>query len=308
MRLFLPSRGPGCRLASLACLFGAVGLAPAAAGEWPQILGPDRNGIARDERIADEWPADGPPVQWQREVGSGLAGVAVAGGKALLFHRIGDEELAEAMDPSTGQVLWTARFPTRYVPTYTADDGPRCVPLIHGGRVYLYGARRGLHCIRLEDGKVLWSRDLFKDYVSAAEEGFFGAGSSPLVEGDKLLVNLGGGRASAGIVALDLDTGKTIWKATDEEASYSSPVAATIGGRRQAIFVTRYHVVSLDPKTGDAIWRIRFGARGPTVNAANPLVLDGHVFVSASYGVGALYADVRHAEPKTVWKSDKVKS
>ncbi|MEX2559986.1 MAG: Pyrrolo-quinoline quinone, partial [Pirellulales bacterium] len=148
MKRFLLSRGPACRLVSLACLFGAVGLAPAAAGEWPQILGPDRNGIAQDERIADEWPADGPPVQWQREVGSGLAGVAVAGGKALLFHRIGDEELAEAMDPSTGQVLWTARFPTRYVPTYTSDDGPRCVPLIHGGRVYLYGARRGLHCIR----------------------------------------------------------------------------------------------------------------------------------------------------------------
>ncbi len=99
-----------------------------------------------------------------------------------------------------------------------------------------------------------------------------------------------GGRKGAGIVAFSLTDGKALWKATNDAASYSSPMAATIGGKRQVIFVTRLNVVSVDPKTGKVLFQFPFGQRGPTVNAANPLVFGDHLFVSSSYGVGAQWA------------------
>lgn len=277
------------------------------AGEWPQILGPNRNGIAQDETLADSWPASGLKVLWERRVGEGLAGLAVVNKQAVLFHRLGDEEVVEAMDPQTGEVRWKAAFPTSFRGTIIQDNGPRCVPLIHGDRVIVYGASRGLHCLNLADGKLLWSRDLLNEYTDPREEGYFGAGSTPLVEGGLVLVNLGAARAHAGLAAFDLETGQTVWTATDEQASYSSPVAATIGGTRQVVFVTRLAVLGVSPADGSVLWQFPFGRLGPTVNAANPLVLDGHVFVTASYGIGAVYARVGRSV-QVVWEGDQISS
>ena len=302
------------RLLSLAALVGILTLAHQTssleAGDWAQILGPNRNGIAENEKIADAWPRGGPKTVWQREVGNGFAGLAVAGGKAVLFHRIGAVERVEIMDAQTGRVLRQADYPARYMPLIVADDGPRCVPLIHDGRVYLYGAHGELHCLDVKTGKTLWSRDTFADYSSKRRtrgeppEGYFGIGSTPIAEDGKLIVNVGGNTKGAGIVAFALDTGKTLWKATDERAGYSSPVAATVDGVRHVIFVTRLSVVSLDPATGSVRFRFPFGRTGPTVTAASPLVLDGHLFVSASYQVGAVFARIGKTAARPVWQSD----
>lgn len=275
------------------------------AGDWPQILGPNRDGRADNERLASTWPAGRPGVRWQRPVGSGFAGVAVAGGKVVLFHRVGDQELVEAMDARTGVPLWKAGFATDYVSTISEDNGPRCVPVIHAGAVYVFGAGGNLHSLALDSGKTRWSRAVNEDFK--VPEGYFGAGSSPLVEGDKLLVNVGG-RSGSGIVAFSLSDGKTVWKSTDEAASYSSPIAVTLEGVRHAIFVTRYNAVSVDPANGKERFRFPFGMRGPTVNGANPLVIDGHLFVSASYGVGAVFARIGKTSAQAEWKSDDVMS
>jgi outer membrane protein assembly factor BamB len=307
-----------CHAACQACLRGVLAAVLAAfynllfattlsAGEWPQILGPRRNGIAEDESLAGSWPASGPKLLWQRRVGEGLAGLAVAGGQAILFHRVGDEEIVEAMDPQTGKVRWKAAFPTSFRGSVIQDNGPRCVPLIHKDRVIVYGASRGLHCLNLADGTLLWSRDLLADYTDPREEGYFGAGSTPLVEGGLVLLNLGAARAHAGLAAFDIETGRTVWTSTDEQASYSSPVAATLGGRRQVVFVTRLSVLGVNPADGSVLWQFPFGKLGPTVNAANPLVLDGHVFVTASYGVGAVYARVDR-QVQVVWEGEQLSS
>ncbi len=276
------------------------------AGDWPQVLGPNRNGIAEEENIATSWPASGPKTLWQKSVGRGFAGVAVAEGKAIVFHRIGNEEVAECLESQTGKLEWKAAFPTRYVSSISEDDGPRCVPLITQERVYLFGAAGGLHCVALADGKKLWSHDCADEF--GAPEGYFGAGSSPILEKDKLLVNVGGGRSQAGIVAFDAAGGSVVWKATEELASYSSPVAATIDGVRHVIFITRLNVVSLDPDNGQVRFQFPFGARGPTVNAANPLVLNGHLFLTASYGIGAVYAKIGKSDARKLWNSDDVLS
>jgi outer membrane protein assembly factor BamB len=269
------------------------------AGDWPQILGPQRNGhAAKDERLSDTWPADGPKVVWERKVGRGFAAVSVAGGKAVLFHREADEQVVEGVDAVTGKRLWRHALPTRYVSTISEDDGPRATPVIHQGRVFCLGADGELFCVDLDSGKELWIRHLTADFT--IPESYFGAGSTPIVEDGKLLANVGG-RGGAGIVAFRLDDGKTVWKTNEDPASYSAPIVATVGGVRHAICITRYHVVSLDPADGKERFRFAFGKRGPTVNAAVPLVCDGNLFVTASYGIGSVMAKIEKDKAPEIW-------
>src|SRR5207248_8941974 len=178
-------------------------------GDWPQILGPQRNGKAQDEHLAERWGADGPKVRWSLEVGQGFAGPAVVGHTLVLFHRVGDELVAAALNAQTGKPLWKRSFPTRFASGYSSDSGPRCVPLIDANRVFLFGPGGDLHCLAFDSGKVLWSRPVYQEF--GAPEGYFGAGSSPLVEAGKLLLNVGG-KSGAGLVAFSLEDGKTIWK------------------------------------------------------------------------------------------------
>lgn len=290
-------------------------VSPARAGDWPQILGPARSGIAVDEKLAEKWPNGGPRTIWQKPVGDGYSGTAVSGGRVILFHRLDDEEVVECLHQETGQVFWKRGFETRYQPSYTSDGGPRAVPLIHQDRIFLYGARGGLYCVALADGKVLWKRDLYDDFSSRKTtrgeppEGYFGFGSTPIVEGDRLVLNVGGDTKEAGIVAFHINTGETLWKATRERASYSSPVAATIGGQRHLIFATRLNVVSVDPENGRLLLQFPFGQLGPAVTAANPLVLnDNHIFITASYGFGATYAMAGPSGVVRLWESDDILS
>ncbi len=284
------------------------------AGDWPQILGPHRNGIAVDESLADSWPDSGPRRVWQREVGAGFAGVAVAGGKVILFHRVGDLERVEALNAGSGEKLWQADYAADYVPSVTKDSGPRAVPIIHEGRVYVYGAKGGLRCLDLKTGAKIWGRDTFGDYNSKRAsrgeppEGYFGIGSGPIIEDNKIIVNVGGYTSGAGLVAFALDTGKTVWKSTNERASYSSPVAVTVNGVRHLIFATRLAVVSVNPANGKVRFRFPFGKTGATVTAANPVIIDEHLFVSASYEFGAVFARIGAGNAETLWESDDILS
>lgn len=206
------------------------------AGDWPQILGVNRDGTAPDEEIRVDWAVVGPPAVWKHDVGSGLAGPAVCGETLVIYHRRGREEIAEALHPDTGKVMWQAKFPTDYAPSFTSDDGPRVVPLIDGERVFLFGAMGELRCLELSSGQLVWHRNTFDEFCSdkyrgsEPPEGYFGVGSSPIVVGAKIIVNVGGSEKEAGIVAFDKTTGKTLWKSTSEYASYSSPVLTRVDG------------------------------------------------------------------------------
>lgn len=284
------------------------------AGDWPQILGPTRNGIAQKESIADSWPTSGPKPVWDKEVGEGFAGVSVSKGIAVVYHRIGDEETAEGLDAKTGKKLWSFASPTKYQASYNPDAGPRAAPVIHEGHVYLYGARGNLSCVQLAAGKEVWQRDTYADFSSKKSsrgeppEGYFGFASSPIVEGDKLLLNVGGSGKQAGIVAFDRKTGKTLWTTTDERASYSSPVAATIGGQRHIVFATRLKVVSVDPANGRVLFEFPFGKLGPAATGANPLVLGNSIFITGSYRFGAVLARAGRSGSVEVWSSDDILS
>ena len=271
------------------------------AGDWPQILGPTRDGKAPDEHIAASWPSSGPPLVWSRAVGRGYSGLAVRDDRCLLFHRLGQEAWAECLSADSGEPIWRQAVPTSYASTIAPDDGPRCVPLIHGEQVYLMTADGDLHCLQWSDGARVWSRQLARDF--AAPAGYFGAGSTPVVDGDRIFINVGG-KSGAGLVALDRHAGQTAWTSTDELASYSSPLATTVAGRRQILFVTRLSVVSVEPADGHVLFQFAFGARGPTVNAASPVISGDRLFVTASYGVGARLVQLDAAGARELWNRD----
>src|SRR5262245_23285620 len=252
--------------------------------DWPQFFGPERNGIYRGPALSEKWPSSGPRVVWQKQVGQGFSGPVVTQGRMILFHRMADREVVESFDARTGAPQWQYGYPTTYRDDFGFDEGPRAVPVVANGVVYTFGAQGQLHAILLATGTRIWSEDTMKRF--SVPKGFFGAGGSPLVEDGRVIANIGG--RGAGIVAFDAKTGKVLWTATDDEASYSSGVGATIGGRKSAIFLTRTGLVGLDPATGQVHFQRRWRSRqAASVNAATPLVIGDLIFVSAEYGPGA---------------------
>jgi outer membrane protein assembly factor BamB len=289
-----------CKAAAWLCLLALF--APAArGGDWPQILGPARNGVAAaDERLAAAWPAAGPREVWRRPVGAGYAGLAVVGTRAILFHRAADREVVEALDAATGATLWQADWPTRFQPQVGGGAGPLCTPVVQAGTVITYGAQGVLAAHDLTTGRQRWVRETHREF--SAPEGYFGAGSTPLVIGDRVIVNVGG-RGDAGIVAFALDTGATVWQRTAEAASYSAPVAVDVAGVPHALLVTRLSCLLVDAATGEVRWRFPFGQRGPTVNAATPLVLGGdRLLATSAYGIGCVCAAFDGAAATPLWQ------
>jgi outer membrane protein assembly factor BamB len=275
------------------------------AADWPQFLGPERDGVSKETGLLQTFPKSGPTVVWEKKLGDGYSGPVVAGERVIVFSRQDDSEVVECLEAASGKPKWKFSYPTRYSDSYGKGDGPRSTPVIAGNRVYTLGADGTLHCIDLEKGEKIWRHDLNKEY--AVRRGFFGVATTPIVEGDLVIVNAGG--KEAGIVAFNKEDGKEKWHATNHEASYSSPVAATIDGTRHLFFFTRDGIVSLDPANGAVRFAHRWRARiAASVNAAAPLVLDGHVLVSASYQTGALLLKVGKDKAEEVWKSDELLS
>lgn len=274
-------------------LFSALVTHQVTAQDWPQIMGPTRDGQAQGHPlISDAWPTD-PPIAWQVSMGSGYSGPAVSGNKVLAFHRLGKEEVLEAVNLDNGQKLWRASWPATYRGGFNEDTGPRCVPTVAGKFVVCYGAAGDMAAVDLDQGKLLWHRPLRSEYD--AEDGYFGAGSSPLVMGQTIVVCLGG--KQAGIVGVELQSGKTKWTATNYDASYAPPIQV---GPQSALVITQLNAVWIDSSNGKVMSQIPFGSRGHTVNAATPIPIDKDLFLlTANYGVGAMLLSTtnNHLEP-----------
>ncbi|HET9218928.1 MAG TPA: PQQ-binding-like beta-propeller repeat protein [Terriglobia bacterium] len=286
--------------------FTIVALPQNAPNDWPQFLGPGRDGVYRGAALLETWPERGPRVVWRKDVGAGFAGPVVSQGHVILFHRSNNREIAEAMDPATGATQWKYDYPTAYRDDFGFDEGPRAAPVIADGIVYTFGAEGQLNALELASGKRLWGEDTRARFKVA--KGFFGAAGSPIVDQGRVIANIGG--AEAGIVAFDAKTGKVLWTSTSDEASYSSGVVATIGGRKTAVFLTRTNLLGLDPATGKVVFQKRWRAlQAASVNAATPVIVNDPmgtlIFVSAEYGPGAGVFRVEGANLTPLWTSDE---
>ena len=272
-----------------------------ATADWPQFLGPERNGIIA-ENISAEFTGDEPEIEWSYDVGSGFAGPAVAGGVVYIFHRQGDTAVLEALTTEAGRPKWKFSYPTDYRDDFGFDNGPRAVPLVANGKVYLFGAEGMAHCLNAKTGEAIWAKGLRKEF--AADKGFFGRAPSPLLAGGTLVLQIGG--EGAGILGLDPETGAVRWKATEHEAGYASPIVAEVEGKRCVLAFTREGFLCLDPTDGK-IWieEPHRSAMDASVNAASPVSLHGgRLFLSACYGVGAVVLELDPAArtSKTVWQ------
>ncbi len=282
-------------ISTLACLTGIELLA----NDWPQILGPKRDGVAAGEKLFKEWPKAGPREIWSKPCGQGYAGVAVKDNKVILFHRVGTNDIVECLDANSGKQLWKTETKSVYRGGFSSDLGPRCVPTISGETVYVFGAAGTLRCLKLANGKPLWKRDLFSDYK--ANEGYFGAGSSPLVLGAQIIVTVGG--RNGGVIALRPESGETIWKTDSITASYSAPTQISYNGKPAVAALNKLTFQIIASKSGKLLYETEFGKRGPTVNAALPLVFDDKLFLSSSYNVGARLINLADGN-KTIWEND----
>ncbi len=287
---------------ALACGIWLASLALQAA-DWPQFLGPDRNGISAETNLSGPWPAGGPPLRWKKDIGQGFSGPVVARGKLILFHRKADQEIIDCLDAKTGGDLWHFAYPTHYRDDFGFDEGPRATPAIAGDKVYAMGAEGAVHCLDLQSGREIWRADCKEKFQ--CPKGFFGMACSPLLEGGLVILNIGG-RGGAGIIALDQATGALRWKQGDAEAGYSSPIAATIQGKRYALVFTRSGLAALNPSNGapyfDFPWRSR---DNNSVNAATPVVSGDLIFLTASYGTGAVLLRVENGGAQKIWSGDE---
>ncbi|MFN0105516.1 MAG: PQQ-binding-like beta-propeller repeat protein [Bryobacteraceae bacterium] len=277
-------------------------LVPAAAfaGDWPQHLGPARNGSYPDGDF--NWNGGQLRTAWTRQIGAGFAAPVVAGGKLFVFHRVGENEVLEALNSGSGKPLWKAEYPTAYRDDFGFDEGPRGTPCVAEGRVYTYGAEGTLTATEAASGKRLWQRNAMKDFK--APKGYFGAVCAPVVFENKVLVGVGGANGG-GVVAFDATTGKTAWQALNDEAGYSSPVVSVLNGEPRAVFFTQNGLAVIDPRDGKVHAQFRWRSRSQaSVNAATPIVNGNQIFLTSSYGTGAVLLDLSSGQPKTVWSGD----
>jgi outer membrane protein assembly factor BamB len=255
-------------------------------------------------------------VVWEKKIGTGYSAPSVYAGQLVLHHRIGAEEIVESFHAATGKPRWRYAYPSAYVDPYGYNNGPRCSPVLTSNRCYTFGAEGKLLCLDRSTGKLIWQRDTSKDWQ--VPEAFFGVGSTPLLEGDKLIVMVGG-QPNSGVVALDPNTGRTLWEnvgktnwegaltigwraekayewsGVEKQASYSTPIAATIHGKRHLFCLMRQGLVSLNPTNGEVNFSRWFQSMAnDSVNAMVPIVKDDLVLVSAAYyRVGAVLLRVK---------------
>ncbi len=291
---------------------------PVARGvDWPCFLGPTGDGKSPETGILTHWPAHGPPVVWHRRLGTGYGIGAVADGRFFQFDRYGNRAVLSCLDVRSGKLLWEFGYATDYEDRVGYNNGPRSSPVIDSGLVYIFGAEGMLHCLRAESGELVWKVDTARQF--GVVQNYFGVGSTPVVEGELLIVMIGGSPAESqgagrfdlarvagngtGIVAFDKRTGKVQYGITDELASYATPKLATIGGRRWCFVFARSGLVGFEPLSGkvDFHYPWRSSLRD-SVNASTPVVAGDEVLISEGYGPGASLLRVRPGGYEIVWR------
>jgi outer membrane protein assembly factor BamB len=288
------------RFRSLALL--VVCASPVAAADWPQWLGPRRDGSSA-EKVAP-WKAP-PKVLWHRPIGEGHSSPVVAAGKVFLLTKAAakDAEQIAAYDVNTGEPLWHTEY-SRAAFQSPFGLGPRATPSVVDGRVYTFGVTGILGCFAAADGKEIWKIDTLTEFK--ASNLFFGASCSPLVTDGKVVVNIGGPGAS--VVAFKIADGSVVWKSLDDRASYSSPVLACLGKECQLLQLTQAGLVSLNPADGSLLWKF------PLVDKLNessttPVQIGSTILASSvTYGSVGLKLAMNDGKPNVeqIWKNPEL--
>jgi outer membrane protein assembly factor BamB len=279
----------------------------AARNYWTNFRGPNRDGRYEERAIKTSgWGALKP--MWKQPVGDGFSSFVVADGVAFTIEQRRNQEVVAAYQVETGRELWTRGWGGAFSPDDTGD-GPRSTPTWDAGRVYALGAEGELECLDAKTGKVVWQKNILSD--NGAQNIQWGTAASPLVVDDKVVV-MPGGTSGKSFVAYNKLTGARAWSSQNDRASYTSPMLATLGGRRQIVGVTASRLVGLDPADGALLWSYPWSTQ-MGINVAQPLVVaKNRIFLSAGYGHGATLVELtpqgKGFDAKTVWENINLKT
>jgi outer membrane protein assembly factor BamB len=275
----------------LAIAMGIASAAPAA--DWPQFLGPNRESVSPD--TITPWTGDLKPA-WKADVGEAHSSPVVAGGVVYAFYKVKgkDAEALAAFDARTGDKKWEKSYDRdKFFSLF--GNGPQGTPTVAGGKVYTYGSTGVLTAWDAKSGDIVWKIDVKKDFKAPSLT--FGVATSPTVVGDKVIVMVGA--KGAGIVAFDTATGKVAWQATDDPASYASPLP--VGD--DLVFLTASHLRSVAATTGKENWAVPF--TDELNESSTTPAKAGDLFIASSVKTGSI-AVQPGTRPETVWKNDKL--
>jgi outer membrane protein assembly factor BamB len=260
--------------------------------DWPQWQGPDRNAISRETGLLKKWPKDGPKLAWKAEkLGGGYSAPAVSAGRIFGMSFRGQDEVVWALDEATGKELWATRIAeAKRAPGPQGPEGSRGTPTVDGEVLYTLGENGDLVCLETASGKERWHKNLISDFGGTIPR--WGYSESPLLDGEKVIVTPGGSDAT--LVALNKQTGETIWKDQVPEgggAHYSSVIAADVDGQREYIQFLAKGVVGVSAKDGKMLWHFEQPANKVS-NISTPIYSAHFVFAASAYGAGGALAKI----------------
>jgi outer membrane protein assembly factor BamB len=257
------------------------------AANWPQWRGPNRDGVSKETGLLKQWPADGPALVWKATgAGNGYSSFSIANGKLYTMGVRGDREFVVAFDVATGKEAWAT--PSGSAFRNDRGNGPRGTPTIDGARLYALGGNGDLSALEASTGKLVWTKNVLREFGGSNIQ--WGISESPLVLGDKVLVNAGGPGAS--MVALNKTDGSVIWKSQSDEPGYSSAMPLTINGGTQVVFFTAQRAVGLDVRDGKLLWEYEHPSNN-VANVATPIIRANRIFISSDYGTGGGVVEIK---------------
>jgi outer membrane protein assembly factor BamB len=267
------------------------------AADWPQWLGPNRNGSSPETGLLTKWPKEGPKVLWKVDGGEGYSSIAVANGRAFTLVQKNGKEWAIALDAVKGTTIWEKEVGPIYKNQF--GNGPRSTPTVDGKFVYVTSVSGPLVCLKFDNGDIVWQHDILKDFGGKITT--WGLSASPLVDGNMVFAIPGG--PGAGVVAYDKTTGDVKWKSGSDPAAYATPMTVTVDGKKLLVVFNAFGLVGMDAKDGKELWRIKWKT-GFDVNICTPLAIDNQLFVASGEDVGSTLFDLGKGEkPTPAWQS-----
>lgn len=272
---------------------------------WPNLFGPDRQSRVTDSQLPPKI-SEVPKELWRIEIGSGYSAPLVQDNRLFVVHRQEDQEIIECFSATSGDSLWSYSFPATYECPYEYSDGPYSTPVLFDNRMIVVGLAGNTVCLEQSNGKVLWNRDLFADY--GMEPGEWPVAASGIVIENRFVFNLGAHQKDAGVIALDVDSGRTLWQCTSHEAGHATPNLMEVDGQKHVIMVTSNGLISIDPRLGKENWFVPFRRKkAETYNAVSPVVFRNIVCMVTGPGPGTLVVEVESSNrPKIKWQNRRI--
>jgi len=271
------------------------------AGDWPQFLGPTRNGVSPETKLNLNWTATGPKLLWKVPMtDNGYAGPAVAGGKVFIIDHQKSTDIVQAFDLAGGKPVWQFAYPDAEADNYGFS---RSTPTVNDGKVYIIGRLGQVFCLDAAHGTKIWARNLLTEFHGNKPK--WNYAMSALIDGDTVIVTPGGPNI---VAALDKKTGKTLWQGGGSDTpGYATPTIATLNGVKQYLIFTATGLVSVDAGTGARRWMFPWKT-DYDVNAATPQVAGNTVFITSGYKHGCALLTVKGNTVSAVWESKAIQS